>query len=229
MDHYPAELYTHRDMQNTDLLAFRFVAESGILRVRTVLDLGCGAGRSTRFLKGLGNSAIGIDRDANMIAEARRHDATGDYRVVPRGSVFPMDDASFSAVFSSWMILEEGEEAEIIRILKECRRVLEADGDAIIVTNTPEFYGSRWLSCRVDHPENALPLRSGQRVKATLLPEGVEVSDFFWSDSDYRRFFATAGFRVQDTHYPIGRKNDPLPWRNELTIAPYVIYHLQPS
>ena len=229
MDHYLAEHYMRRDMQNTDLLAFRYMAESGLLRGRTILDLGCGAGRSSRFLKSLGNRVTGIDRDAAMIAEALRQDATGDYRVVPRGAAFPMADASFDAVFSSWMILEENEESEIIRILKECRRVLTPDGDAVFVTNTPEFYGSRWLSCRVDHAENTPPLKSGQLVKATLLPEGIEVSDYFWSDSDYRRFFAAAGFRVRDAHYPLGRKEDPLPWLDELTKAPYVIYHLRPT
>ncbi|HMP82957.1 MAG TPA: class I SAM-dependent methyltransferase [Verrucomicrobiota bacterium] len=223
---YSSARYALRDMRNTDLLVFRFVAERGIIRGDHVLDLGCGAGRSTRFLADLGKLATGVDRRPEMVAEARRLDPAGSYEIVPRGNPLPMQDAAFDAVFSSWAILEEDAESEIIRILRECRRVVKTGGDVAIVTNTPEFYQGRWLSCRVDHPENKPPLQSGQRVRVTLMPEEVDVDDYFWSDADYRRFFAEAGLKVHGVHHPLGRSDDALPWQDELTTAPYVIYHL---
>jgi len=118
------------------------------------------------------------------------------------------------------MILEMSEEEDIVNLLKECRRVLTPAGRALIVTNTPDFYAGDWLSCKVDHPENAPPLRSQQRVKATLLPEGVVVSDVFWHDEDYRRFFSNAGFVMRSEHRPLGLPDDGLPWRDEVTTAP---------
>ena len=41
------------------------------------LDFGCGAGRSTRFLKGLGFDVVGVDISASMVARARERDPDG--------------------------------------------------------------------------------------------------------------------------------------------------------
>lgn len=49
---------------------------------RAALDFGCGAGRSTRFLKRLGFDAIGIDVSSQMIELARGADPDGRYQLV---------------------------------------------------------------------------------------------------------------------------------------------------
>ena len=49
---------------------------------RRALDFGCGAGRSTRFLKAQGYDAMGIDISAPMLAHARAADPGGRYELV---------------------------------------------------------------------------------------------------------------------------------------------------
>lgn len=226
---YPVERYRLREMKNTDLIAFLHLTENSLIPSGSALDLGCGAGRSSRFLSSFCTNVTGIDSSQEMIAQAVDQDSGGNYLHLSRGNPFPFPDADFDLVFSSWMILEEADEKEIVRILSECRRVLKPDGRCIIVTNTPEFYQGRWLSCRVDHPENESPLHSGQSVKVTLLPEEVTISDTYWSDTDYRRFFTSAGFKTASVHHPLGCSGDDLPWLDELHTAPYVIYVLHPQ
>lgn len=65
----------------------RFVLDAPMLaRVRgrgfaRALDVGCGEGRFCRMLQAEGLATIGIDPTRALIAEARRRDAAGDYRV----------------------------------------------------------------------------------------------------------------------------------------------------
>lgn len=224
---YSAERYARRGIFNTDYLAFRCIEELDLLSGLNILDLGCGAGRSSRFLRDLGNVVTGIDQNRSMITAALESDPDGDYRHVPRGDTLPFANDSFGALFSSWMILEEGSNDEIIRLFTDCHRVLKPGSLALVVTNTPEFYQYHWVSCRVDHPENQPPLRSGQPVRATLLPEEVVVDDYFWSEQDYTHFFTTAGFEVVDSHRPIGKDDDPFEWIDEKQFPPYVIYQLR--
>jgi SAM-dependent methyltransferase len=214
-------------MNNTDYLAFRCIEDMDILKGMHVLDLGCGSGRSTRFLWELGNTAVGIDTNETMINAAIEQDTDGTYLHVNKNESLPFGDKTFDAMFSSWMILEMGSGDDIVRLLKECNRLLKPNSIAIIITNTPEFYQGKWLSCNVDHPQNKPPLRSGQQVRVTLLPEEIELYDYFWSDADYQGFFHEAGFLLVSTHHPLGRHGDPYPWMDELRVAPYVIYVLQ--
>lgn len=227
MKNKPGTDYTLRDFNNTDWLAFRCVKEMSLIPPGKILDLGCGSGRSTRFVQSLGNKAVGIDKSESMINHARQLDKEGHYLTVERGNALPFVNESFDALFSSWMILEEGDEKEIIRLLTECNRVLKQDSIAIIITNTAEFYLGQWLSCRVDHQENTPPLVSGQKVRVTLIPEQIELVDYFWSDQDYRKFFQLSGFKVLDVHQPLGREDENFQWCDEVRTPPYVIYRLE--
>src|SRR5690606_31973038 len=128
----------------------------------------------------------GVDHNAEMIERARafaRHEPK--YHHLKDGDPLPSNDGYFDLIFSSWMLLEMGDCREIQRLLRECRRVLRDDGRAVFIVNTPEFYSGDWVSIDVDFPENAALLRSGQPVKARLLPQDIVVSDFYWSDIDY--------------------------------------------
>jgi SAM-dependent methyltransferase len=65
--------YATLEFSNTYHLAFRDLPE--IYRMHaagtSALDFGCGAGRSTRFLRGLGFETIGVDISPEMVAKAR--------------------------------------------------------------------------------------------------------------------------------------------------------------
>ena len=222
-----AKHYALRGISGTDSLAFREVAERvRVLRLSgKALDLGCGSGRSTRFLKALGFQTIGVDVSESMVAQARQLDPDGTYLTYSPGDRLPLDEASFDVIFSSWVVLELGSREYLRRYFREAARVLESGGKGFIVTNTAEFYRHRWVSCEVDFPENQAPLRSGQPVKARLIPEGVTVTDVFWSDRDYREAMAASGLTVAHALYPKASPSEPH-WLDETRIAPWVVYEL---
>jgi len=217
--------FAQRGIAGSDRLAFDQVAA----RIQALgcsghaLDVGCGAGRSSRFLHALGLQVTGLDISTAMLAEARRQDPVNRYVHYSANQPFPFGAAHFDLFLSTWMVLEIAEYPALVKTLAEIARVLKPTGVGWIVTTTPEFYTHRWVSCEVDFPENQPPLQSGQRVKARLLPENVVVSDTFWSDADYRHAFAQAGFATCECFTPLATGDN---WLDETRVAPYAIYEL---
>src|SRR6478672_10759794 len=69
--------YAELGMEGKQYLAFRDIPM--LIReyagaIASVLDYGCGAGRSTRFLKRLGFNAVGVDVSQEMLEQARSKD-----------------------------------------------------------------------------------------------------------------------------------------------------------
>ena len=222
-----ASNYALRAIAGTDALAFRAVAERivALELSGSALDLGCGTGRSTRFLKDLGLSAGGVDISEAMVAEARRLDPDGQYLTYAPNAPLPFEDKAFGVLLSSWAIVEISAIDALQRFVNEAARVLRKGGTGFIVANTPAFYAGRWVTCEVDFPENAAPLQSGQCVKARLVPENVVVTDTYWSDGDYRTAFAQSGLAVAHAWTPVAAP-DEAGWHDETRTAPFVVYEL---
>jgi SAM-dependent methyltransferase len=219
------------EMQGTQYLAFRdipMLIQDYSGSVASVLDYGCGAGRSTRFLKRLGFNAVGVDVSKDMLDQARSKDGSGEYRHIPSG-LLPFEDSAFDLIFSSFVFLEVSRIEEIERILKEMKRVLRKDGIIIFVTSSTEATAGNWVSLSYAFPENDKPLRSGDTVK--LLIQGVDVvfHDYFWSEDDYIGAAERAGLILAKLHKPLGSDDDSIEWRDETKMSPTAIYVLRSS
>lgn len=223
-----APRYARRPVEGTDGLVFRALEQ----RIRSLalsgtgLDVGCGTGRSTRFLHRLGFSTVGLDVSEAMVLQARRIDPDGEYRTCDPGAAFPFPNGRFDVLLSTWVVVELNTLADLQHLLSESARVLRAGGRGFVATNTPEFYSHNWVSCDIDFPENRGRLQSGQAVKARLLPEELVVHDTFWSDPDYRAAFAAAGLHVSTVHLPRA-PSDEEGWCDETRVAPYIIYEVE--
>lgn len=68
------------------------------LKVRTVLDVGCGTGRGVRYLLDKGYDAQGVDPSEDLLAQARAKGIAPDRLVRSDGERLPYADASFDAV-----------------------------------------------------------------------------------------------------------------------------------
>lgn len=96
---------------------------------RQTLDLGCGEGRLTRDLRGLGHRAIGVDSSRSLIAAAREADPDGDY-LHADAAALPFEDgwADLVVAFMALMDMDNmpGAVAEIGRVLEPGGRLVAA-------------------------------------------------------------------------------------------------------
>ena len=232
-DRQRAESYAKLEFPGTYYLAYRdlpaIIAEH--VTGRAALDFGCGAGRSTRFLKKLGFDAVGVDISESMLALARDADPTGDYRLLAGGDVSVLPPASFDLIFCSFTFDNIPGRAQRRDLLRGLGRLLRPTGRIIMLGSTPEIYMHEWASFTTrDFPENR-NARAGEQVR--IIMKDVEdqrpVLDLIWFHPDYVELFAAAGLELVAHLEPLGRPDEPYPWISETSIAPWMIYVLKPA
>jgi SAM-dependent methyltransferase len=229
-DERRAQAYATLDFPGTYYLAYRdlpaIIARHAV-RGRA-LDLGCGAGRSTRFLGGLGFDATGIDISAQMIRAARALDPAGDYRLVGDTEYWTMAGERFDLALSVFTFDNVPTRSRKLRILSCLRPLLAAGAPIIHVVSSPDIYVNEWASFSTrDFPENRLA-QDGDIVRTIILdtPDHRPVDDVLCGDESYRDIFREAGFSVAAVYRPLGREDDPVAWAAEATIPPWTIYVL---
>ncbi len=230
-DEIRAQAYSTLEFPGTYFLAFRDLA--GILaehvRGRAALDFGCGAGRSTRFLRGLGFDPIGIDISPAMLELARAADPAGRYMLVDDGDYRALDVERFDLVFSAFAFDNIPGAEHRAGILRGLRRLLQPDGRMVLVDCTPEIYVNETVSFTArEFPENR-EATSGEEVRVVMkdVDDRRPVTDILWFHEDYLAMVAAAGLELVAHHRPLGRDDEPYEWITETTIPPWVIYVLK--
>lgn len=226
-DHSRASAYADLGFSGTYYLAFRDVPlllerhATG----RRALDFGCGAGRSTRFLKSLGYDAIGIDVAEPMLRMARERDPDGTYLLVEDDAATGWPDRPFDVVLAAYPFDNIAGHEHRLRLLEAIRRRLAPAGRLLLIASAAELYAHEWLSFTTAYPENE-GARTGDIVRIAITDgdDARPIEDVLWEDSAWREDFASAGFTLIDTHRPIGRADEPYPWGTELTVSPWSVY-----
>lgn len=225
-----ASAYSHLGITGTYHVAFRDLPR--ILRDNVVgtraLDFGCGTGRSTRFLRGLGFEVVGIDVAKEMLDLAQRADPAGDYRLVKEGTLEGLVPPHFDLVFSAFTFDNIPSFDFRIQILGQIRHVLDSSGVFVNLISSPELYTEEWVSFSTkDFPENRWA-RDGDAVRVINreIQDHRPVIDIFWSDESNLRAFMLAGLVPRRIHRPLGRPDEPYPWLAESRISPWTIWVL---
>ncbi|MFG0252451.1 MAG: class I SAM-dependent methyltransferase [Phycisphaerales bacterium JB038] len=225
-----AAAYAQLEYPGTYYLAFRDLPQ--LLRPvstgATALDFGCGTGRSTRFLRGLGYDTIGVDISAQMIEQAHSLDPQGDYRLLEAEGLGGFADASFDAVLCAFTFDNIPTPERKTALFRELARLTKPAGRIINLVSSPEIYWHEWASFSTkDFPENR-QARSGERVRiiVTALSDHRPVEDVICFEPEYRAIYAEAGLRVTALHRPLGREDEPFEWVNEKRLPPWTIYVL---
>lgn len=187
-----------------------------------VLDVGCGSGRSTRYLRAWGYDVVGIDICPKMIKQAKEKDVAGDYRQIENES-WPINDEKYDLITFSFVLLELPTKDDIVKILEKAKSALKDNGVIVISTTSEEAYQNDWISMKTDFEQNKNPI-SGQQMKIYLKDYGFEVKDYFWSDSDYRNCLERADLSLLKQYKPLGKESDGKPWTTEKELAPFSIY-----
>jgi len=232
-DRLRAEAYAKLEFPGTYYLAYRDIPEIIATHVKgtAAIDFGCGAGRSTRFLKNLGFRTVGIDSSDEMLALARRNDPGGDYQRIENDSFRPFGDHSADLILSAFTFDNIPTTEKKVRLFREMHRVLKREGRIVNLVSAPEIYCNEWASFSTkDFPENR-SAKCGDVVKIinTDIEDRRPVEDIVWPDKDYREVYRKAGLEVAEMRKPLGKANEAIRWVTETRIAPWVIYVLKPA
>ena len=225
-----ADAYATLEFPGTYYLAFRDIPALVAAHVRgtSALDFGCGAGRSTRFIRDLGLSAVGVDIAAPMIARARQRDPQGDYRLVSGTALTELAGASFDCVLSAFTFdnVPMGDKQPLFRALG---RMLSPTGRIINLVSSPDIYVHEWLSFSTAAFAENRTARSGDTVLIEMrdVADRRPVRDVFCSDDDYRDIYRTASLDVVEVHRPLGHAHEPFRWVSETRVSPWAIYVLK--
>jgi len=221
-----ADAYSRLEFPGTYFLAFRDLPALLAEHVggRLAVDFGCGAGRSTRFLRTLGFEVVGIDVSAEMIRRAREIDSDGDYRQVPLADFSGLAEGGFDLALSAFTF-DNVPQADKPRLMRGLTRLLAPGGRVANLVSTPDIYTHEWASFSTrEHPENRAAT-SGDvvRIVMTDVTDRRPVEDVLCTEAAYRELYRDSGLEVIATHEPLGRPEEPYPWVTETRIAPWRI------
>lgn len=224
-----AQAYAQLGFPGTYHLAFRDLPALIQKHVHgtCALDFGCGTGRSTRFLKKLGFTAVGVDIALAMLEQARGIDPTGDYRLVTDEGIATLD-GPFDLIFAAFTFDNIPTDAAKVRALRALRSLLASAGRLIAVVSSPEIYQHEWVSFSTKaFPENRRA-RDGDRVRIVMLdvPDQRPVEDVVCGDEHYRTLYTEVGLGVVGLLRPLGASGDRISWVTETRLAPWSIYVL---
>ena len=226
-----AQAYAKIEFPGTYYLAYRDLPEilSRHVRGTRALDFGCGAGRSTRFLRDLGFDVVGVDIAEQMLARARELDPQGDYRLVPDGDLSALATGSYDVVLSAFTFDNVPTLERKVALFRSLGGMLADRGRIVNLVSSPEIYRNEWASFSTKgFPENRAA-RSGDRVRIVMLdvedPRPVE--DILCTDEDYGEVYRRAGLEPVATYRPLAKPSEPFAWVSETVTAPWVLYVLE--
>lgn len=226
-----AASYSKLEFPNTYYLAYRDLPYiiSRHVKGNKAVDFGCGAGRSTRFLKKLGFHVIGIDISNDMLNIAKELDPQGDYQLVENAEYSHLGKGSFDLVQSIFTFDNIPGWENRSQILTSLSDLLKPTGRMICLDSTPELYTNDWASFTTkDFPENR-NAKTGDIVRDIMndVEDKRPVEDIFWTEEDYHKLFDMSGLEVEAIYKPLGRQDEPFNWVMETQIAPWIIFVLK--
>jgi SAM-dependent methyltransferase len=225
-----ASAYAALEFPGTYYLAYRdlpaIIGEH--VRGPKAVDFGCGTGRSTRFLRTLGFDAVGVDIAEPMLALARERDPGGEYLLVPDGDLSALPAGTYDLILSVFTFDNVPTMEKKVALFRSLKHLLKSQGRIVSLVSTPEIYVNEWASFSTkDFPGNRTA-RSGEEVFTVMLDveDRRPVADILCTDEDYQEVYSRAELVQLETHRPLAKPTDALPWVSETTIAPWVVYVL---
>jgi SAM-dependent methyltransferase len=221
-----ADSYSRLEFPGTYYLAYRDLPQILARHVagRRAVDFGCGAGRSTRFLRRLGFEAVGVDVSADMVRKAREIDPEGDYRLVEPARLAGLADGAWDLVLSAFTF-DNIPQPEKVAHFRDLARLLAPAGRIVSLVSTPQIYTHEWASFSTrDYPGNR-DATSGDvvRIVMTDVVDRRPVEDVVCTKASYLEIYREAGLDAVASYEPLGRADEPFAWVNETRVAPWRI------
>jgi len=226
-----AKAYAKLEFPGTYYLAYRdlpAIIKEHVQGTKAI-DFGCGTGRSTWFLRTLGFDVVGVDIADDMIKQAIENDPEGDYQIVEDGDLSRFESSIFNLALCVFTFDNIPTMEKKVTCLREIARLLTDQGRIVNLVSSPDIYKNEWASFTTQNfPENKVA-KCGDRVKCVMtdVDDRRPVEDVIWPDEAYQETYRRAGLEAIRTYKPLAKRSEPFQWKNETTIAPWVIYVLQ--
>jgi len=175
-----------------------------------VLDLACGDGRFTRWLKTSKQAAevVGVDMSAPQIQMARDRETKE-----PLGIQYHVGDASkpldmledlgqFDVVFAAWLLIYATDKNMLKQFLVNVHNYVKEGGIFVTITSEPD-YGKKFgeemngISSTTDY-NHQVPPQDGGLMTIGFYAEGRHLFDnteYWWSLETYKNKFEEVGFK----------------------------------
>lgn len=179
------------------------VAARDTIDAKTMLDIGCGAGRHMRLATELGLEPQGIDASSQALNQAAHH---GPVQKADMGAL-PFADGSFDLVVAFGTVYY-GTRAETQEAFLEIRRVLRVDGHAFVSLRTERDWRRQFTHHGVfrcaDEPED------GMAMNFASLGDMQWIIDEFYGTTCELSEWTTHGMKRLNSDYQIVvRKGGP--------------------
>lgn len=225
-----ARAYAKLEFSGTYFLAYRDLPDILFEHAngKKALDFGCGAGRSTRFLKKLGFDTVGVDIAKDMIEKALEMDPDGNYILIKDGRLSQFENNTYDLTLSAFAFDNIPSVEKKVDILGDMGSILKRDGIIVNLVSSPEIYINEWASFSTGGFPEKKKTKSGDKVKIIItdIEDKRPVEDFMCTDDDYKKIFKKAGLELVKTYKPLARESDTYKWVSETSIAPWTIYVL---
>lgn len=177
----------------------------------TVLDLGCGTGRTSTELEQMGFDVVGIDLAKPLVQRAQTLFSDVEFLT---GNVtrLPFEDETFDAAFFSYYGLDcVVPEENRYRALREIRRILRSMGTLIFnshnlwstyVVRSLDVEGVREFLTFWVH--NIRKKRLFSRYKSDTMVQNGPIEMYYIRPNDQRQQLRNCGFEVVDVMRPTG-------------------------
>ncbi|HNX52441.1 MAG TPA: class I SAM-dependent methyltransferase [Pontiellaceae bacterium] len=183
-----------------DILLDSLRRQYGATRQLSVLDVGCGIGKTDGFLSPDLGKLTGVDVSSASIERARRENPDVQYEVYD-GRSLPFDNATFDAAFLICVLHHVAPE-ERVALLREVRRTVRPGGSVFIFEHNPFHPLTRLAVARCEFDRDA-QLLSQRAAKGLLRDAG-----FWLMESQYILFLPFKSKVLRGTDFL--RRNVPL-------------------
>lgn len=186
--------------QRKHMIYSAWLNECGDVRGKSVLDVGCGAGESSRLLARLGAHVTGIDREPEMIriaAEKESAEPLGIKYAVIEARNADATGKRFDLVTPTYLLHYAESQVELQDMTEAIHRVIRPGGRMVAINSDPCHPVSRYypgICSVVDWVDDAWI--EGSRISVELQGD-APVNPFmfsFWRKHTYERALFKAGF-----------------------------------
>ena len=220
-----ARWYTRHDLDGAETMAL--LRYQPAFAGRDVLDMGVGAGRTSRYLAPLSRRYVCVDFSPPMVSYVRAHFPAVDVRLADMRDLSAFADASFDFVLASCNLIDAVSHVDRLRVLGEVRRVIRRPGVFAFSSHNRRFrtalsgpiwqwsrnpatqflHALRYLRGMMNHARVGR-LRRNEDGYALLNDAGHDYAalHYYIDRRTQRRQLCEAGFRVTDEFDITGRR-----------------------